>query len=48
MPHECDEAWYHGSPLELALLRPGSTVTQDRRLAEVFSHKPAVVSVSDD
>jgi hypothetical protein len=40
--------WYHGSPLELAAIREGSTITQDRRLAEVFSHKPTIVSVSDD
>jgi hypothetical protein len=39
--------WYHGSPERLVSLRCGSTVTQDRTLAEVFSHKPTVVSVSD-
>ncbi len=37
--------WYHGSPFVLATIRPGSTITQDRRLAEVFSHKPTVVSI---
>ncbi|MFO7167915.1 MAG: hypothetical protein DIU80_007775 [Chloroflexota bacterium] len=36
--------WYHGSPLLLTELRAGSTITQDRDLARVFSHKPAVVS----
>jgi hypothetical protein len=41
-------AWYHGSPLRLARLRSGSTLTHDRRLAEVFSHKPTLVSVGDD
>ena len=41
------ETWYHGSPRELATLRTGSTVTQDRKLAEAFSHKPTLVSVSD-
>ena len=40
--------WYHGSPLELTVLRQGSTITQDRDLARVFSHKPEIVSVSDD
>ena len=40
--------WFHGSPLALTVLRKGSTITQDRRLAEVFSHKPAFVSVDDD
>ena len=40
--------WYHGSPLQLTVLREGSTITQDRHLAEVFSHKPQKVSMSDD
>jgi hypothetical protein len=40
--------WYHGSPFELTHLLPGSTITQDRRLAEVFSHKPTLVSLEDD
>lgn len=42
------ETWYHGSPSKLTSIRKGSTITQDRRLAEVFSHKPLVVSISDD
>lgn len=41
------QRWYHGSPLKLTVLRAGSTITQWRDLARVFSHKPAVVSVSD-
>ncbi len=40
--------WYHGSPLKLETLRMGSTITQWRDLARVFSHKPPVVSISDD
>jgi hypothetical protein len=40
--------WYHGSPLELTVLRAGSTITPERRLAEVFSHKPTLVSMEDD
>ena len=40
--------WYHGSPLPLQTLRQGSTITQDRELARVFSHKPGLVSVDDD
>ena len=43
-----DETWYHGSPLQLAILRAGSTITRDRDLARVFSHKPPIVSRSDD
>lgn len=39
-----DLPWYHGSPLELAVLRVGSTITQNRDLARVFSHKPSIVA----
>lgn len=44
------KVWYHGSPLRLSILRPGSTITQDRDLARIFSHKPTLVSqdVDDD
>ena len=28
------KTWFHGSPERLELLRPGSSVTQNRRLAE--------------
>ena len=35
--------WFHGSPEALAELRPGSTITQDRDLARVFSHTPTRV-----
>lgn len=40
--------WFHGSPQELTELRAGSTITQDPELARVFSHKPALVSISDN
>ena len=36
--------YYHGSPLQLSVVRAGSTITQDRDLARVFSHKPSMVS----
>jgi hypothetical protein len=42
------KTWYHGSPHELTVLRAGSTITQNRHLAEVFSHKPEIVAISDD
>ena len=42
------EAWYHGSPYALTCLRAGSTITHDRELARVFSHKPPIVSMADD
>ncbi|MCU0606078.1 MAG: hypothetical protein MUF78_01320 [Candidatus Edwardsbacteria bacterium] len=35
--------WYHGSPRKVTTLRAGSTITQDRELARIFSHKPALV-----
>jgi hypothetical protein len=40
--------WYHGSPHPLTYLHEGSTITRDRHLAEVFSHKPTIVSAGDD
>lgn len=38
-------AWFHGSPLRLTTLRKGSTITPDRDLARVFSHRPSLVSI---
>ena len=46
MPHAIP--WYHGSPLGLVTIRAGSTITQKIDLARIFSHKPTIVSVSDD
>ncbi len=43
-----DNIWYHGSPLQLTVLRQGSTITPHRHLAEVFSHKPTLVCWNDD
>lgn len=48
MDFDRNGSWYHGSPLELDVLRAGSTMTQWRDLARVFSHKPHVVCISDD
>ena len=36
--------WYHGSPAALEFLVVGSTITQDKDVARVFSHKPPIVS----
>lgn len=41
------KTWYHGSPLKLTTIRKGSTITQERELAKIFSHKPTLVSISD-
>ena len=40
--------WFHGSPKRLTTLAAGSAITRNRRLAEAFSHKPSMLSVSDD
>ncbi len=48
MEEDNQAPWYHGSPHHLTTLRPGSTITQNRRLAEVFSHKPSLVTIEDD
>ena len=42
------ETWYHGSPIQLTVLRRGSTITQNRDLARAFSHKPTLLSISDE
>jgi hypothetical protein len=42
------QTWYHGSPHRLSFLRSGSTITQKRELARVFSHNPTIVSVTDE
>lgn len=39
--------WFHGSPLELTELAPGSTITQWKELAEAFSHKPSRLEYAD-
>jgi hypothetical protein len=48
MSHKKEKIWFHGSPLELETLRKGSTITLIEKLAQIFSHKPGIVSVSDD
>jgi hypothetical protein len=48
MDFDPTQPWYHGSPFELTTIREGSTITQKRELARIFSHKPTLVSVSDD
>lgn len=50
--HPLDDAqsneWYHGSPEKLSMLLAGSAITRNRRLAEAFSHKPTIMSVSNN
>ncbi len=40
--------WYHGSNCLFEVLRTGSTVTPNQKLAEAFSHKPTLLCISDD
>ena len=42
-PIDMRKPWYHGTPLELDILREGSTITQWRELAEAFSTKPTLL-----
>lgn len=39
---------YHGSNRLFNILEEGSTITQWKKLAEAFSHKPAVLCIDDD
>ncbi|HCC78699.1 MAG: hypothetical protein A2X25_14740 [Chloroflexi bacterium GWB2_49_20] len=48
MDFDPSQTWYHGASLELTTILKGSTITQKRELARIFSHKPTLVSVSDD
>jgi hypothetical protein len=43
-----DQPWFHGTPYKLLMLAASSTVTQNREMARVFSHKPAVVTYDAD
>ncbi|MEM7127980.1 MAG: hypothetical protein AAF702_16720 [Chloroflexota bacterium] len=43
-----NKPWWHGSPTQFTMLYSGSTITQNRRLAEVFSHKPTLTSIEDE
>lgn len=39
--------WYHGTNLKLTVLRENSTITQWKKLAEAFSHKPKMLCIDD-
>ena len=43
-----DGIWYHGSDQIFTELRPNSTITQWRELAEAFSHQPTSLWYTDD
>ena len=46
-PIDMSRPWYHGSPLELAVLREGSSITQWKELAEAFATKPTLLEYGD-
>ena len=45
---DSSRAWYHGSQQELTRLRSGSSITQRRDVAKAFSHRPSLLSMSDE
>lgn len=40
--------WYHGSQQALTVLRVGSSISQKRDIARIFSHRPPLLSMEDD
>lgn len=40
--------WYHGSQQALTVLRAGSSISQNRDIARIFSHRPALLSMQED
>ena len=40
--------WYHGSQQKLTTLRVGSSITQNRNVAKGFSHRPSLLTQSED
>lgn len=41
---EDESAWFHGSQQPLTTLQVGSSITHDRDVARIFSHRPSLVS----
>ena len=39
--------WYHGSQQKLTTLSIGSSITPDKTVAKVFSHRPSMLSMSE-
>lgn len=48
MNRQHSNKWYHGSPQRITSLRKGSTITQNKNLARIFSHNPTIVSISNN
>lgn len=45
---DVSQRWYHGSQQRLTTLRSGSSISQKRAVARVFSHRPSLVSQEED
>ncbi len=43
-----DAIWYHGSDKIFSELKPNSTITQWKELAEAFSHQPTALGYDDN
>ncbi len=48
MDGDYEKPWFHGSPLILEELLEGSTITQEKDIARVFSHKPSIVAIDEN
>lgn len=46
-PIDMNKLWYHGSNLDLDILRKGSTITQWKELAVAFATKPTKLEYDD-
>lgn len=40
--------WYHGSQQALTVLRAGSSISQNKDIARIFSHRPTMISLAED
>ena len=40
--------WYHDAQEALTTLRIGSSITQNRDIARIFSHRSTITSIEDD
>jgi len=46
-PIDMSKPWYHGSNLEIEILRENSTITQWKELAEAFATQPTMLSYNE-
>ncbi len=46
-PIDLDKPWYHGSNVDIKILREGSTITQWKELAVAFATKPSMLEYDE-